>query len=156
VTILPGLVRPLSRGWIRLASGNPEDMPLVNPNYLGCQSDADRLAQAVKIARDIFRTKSFSKSIKGELRPGPIVSDNDLVDYVRNTGDSYHHQAGSCKMGLDELAVVDPSLKVYGVTGLRVADASVMPFVPSGNCHAGIAMIAERCADLIKTEHNLA
>ena len=68
-----------------------------------------------------------------------------------SNADSYHHQAGSCKMGLDELAVVDPELRVHGVEGLRVADASVMPAVPSGNCHAGIVMIAERCADMIKT-----
>jgi len=92
-----------------------------------------------------------------ELMPGPGVgnSDDDLNDFVRGNADSYHHQAGSCKMGLDELAVVDPELRVHGVEGLRVADASVMPAVPSGNCHAGIVMIAERCADMIKTTHGL-
>ena len=155
VTLLPGLVRPLSRGWIRLASANPLDMPLVNPNYLGCESDAIRLAQAVQMSRDIFKAKAFRGHIKGELKPGPDYSDGQLIDYVRKTADSYHHQAGSCKMGLDEMAVVDPRLRVRGVSGLRVADASVMPQVQSGNCHAGIAMIAERCADFIKEEHGL-
>ena len=82
-------------------------------------------------------------------------SDDDLNAFVRGKADSYHHQAGSCKMGLDELAVVDPELRVHGVEGLRVADASVMPAVPSGNCHAGIVMIAERCADFVKTTHGL-
>ncbi len=78
-----------------------------------------------------------------------------LREFVRRSADSYHHQAGSCKMGSDEMAVVDPQLRVYGVEGLRVADASVMPAVPSGNCHAGILMIAEKCADLIKSEYDL-
>jgi choline dehydrogenase len=89
--------------------------------------------------------------------PGPDVgsSDDDLRDFVVANADSYHHQAGSCRMGLDELAVVDPELRVHGVEGLRIADASVMPAVPSGNCHAGIVMIAERCADMVKSAHNL-
>jgi choline dehydrogenase len=82
--------------------------------------------------------------------PGPSVSDPQLGDDVRNRAESYHHQAGSCRMGLDTLAVVDPELRVHGVEGLRVADASVMPAVPSGNCHAGIIMIGEKCADLVK------
>jgi choline dehydrogenase len=89
--------------------------------------------------------------------PGPGVgsSDDDLNTFVRDNADSYHHQAGSCKMGLDEMAVVDPELRVHGVEGLRVADASVMPAVPSGNCHTGIVMIAERCADFVKNTHGL-
>ena len=83
--------------------------------------------------------------------PGPGVStDAQLREFARQRADSYHHQAGSCKMGMDERAVVDPNLRVHEVEGLRVADASVMPAVPSGNCHAGILMIAEKCADLIK------
>jgi choline dehydrogenase len=156
VSILPGVVRPMSRGWIRLASNNPLDKPLVNPNYLGVESDLQRLLQAVKLAREIFATKTFSRSVKQELMPGPEVqSDEQLREFVQRTADSYHHQAGSCKMGLDGMAVVDPDLRVYGVQGLRVADASVMPVVPSGNCHTGIVMIAEKVSDLIKQEHNL-
>jgi choline dehydrogenase len=88
--------------------------------------------------------------------PGPDYNDDpQLLRFVRETADSYHHQAGSCKMGSDSMAVVDPKLRVYGVEGLRVADASVMPQVQSGNCHSGIAMIGERCADFIKTQHGL-
>jgi len=156
VSILPGVVRPLSRGWVRLASADPLEKPLVNPNYLGVHSDLVRLKDAVKLAREIFHTNAFADWIGDELMPGPQVeSDEDLIEFTRNTADSYHHQAGSCKMGLDEMAVVDPNLRVYGVEGLRVADASVMPFVPSGNCHAAIMMIAERGADLIKQEHGI-
>jgi choline dehydrogenase len=157
VTILPGVVRPLSKGWIKLASGNPADKPLVNPNYLGARSDLDRLVQSVKLSRDIFATKAFSEWMDEELLPGPEVkTDADLVEFVRKRADSYHHQSGSCKMGSDEMAVIDPQLKVYGVEGVRVADASVFPQVPSGNCHSGILMVGEKCADMIKREHGLA
>jgi choline dehydrogenase len=156
ISILPGVVRPLSRGWVRLASADPTDKPLVNPNYLGVQSDRDRLVQSVKLSREIFGTKAFSEWVGPELKPGPEVStQKQLVDFVCNTADSYHHQAGSCKMGLDAMAVVDPNLRVRGVDGLRVVDASVMPFVPSGNCHAGILMIAERAVDLIKQANKM-
>lgn len=155
VSILPGVVRPMSRGWVKLASANPTDKPLINPNYLGAESDRKRLAQAVQIARDIFATKAFSEWVGPELMPGPDFKDTDLEDFVRKNADSYHHQAGSCKMGSDEMSVVDPSLRVYGIDGLRVADASVMPMVPSGNCHAGIMMVAEKCADMIKSAHSM-
>ena len=150
VSILPGVVRPLSRGWIKLASSNPLDKPLVNPNYLGAASDRDRLVQAVELAREIFATEAFKPWVKQELLPGPgYETRDDLVRFVKERADSYHHQAGSCKMGLDEMSVVDPQLRVFGVEGLRVADASVMPWVPSGNCHAAIMAIAERCAEMV-------
>jgi choline dehydrogenase len=156
ISILPGVVRPLSRGWIRLASNNPLDKPLINPNYLGVESDLERLVQGVEIARDIFATKAFSNWVKQELLPGSVVSDRaQLRAFVKQRADSYHHQAGSCKMGSDRLAVVDPHLRVYGVKGLRIADASVMPVVPSGNCHTGILAIAEKVSDLIKQQHSL-
>lgn len=150
VSILPGVVRPLSRGWIRLASANPLDPPVVNPNYLAVRSDLERLAQAVELARDLFATAAFAAWVGPELMPGPDVRTHDeVVAFCRRSAASYHHQAGSCKMGLDDLAVVDPELRVVGVDGLRVADASIMPAVPSGNCNAGIVMVAERCADLL-------
>lgn len=156
ISILPGLVRPMSRGWIRLASNNPLDRPLVNPNYLSAEADVERLIQAVEISRDIFASKAFSSWVKQELMPGPDVRTREqLQTFVKQKADSYHHQAGSCKMGSDDMAVVDPDLRVYGVEGLRVADASVMPVVPSGNCHTGIVMIGEKVSDLIKKEHKL-
>ena len=158
VSILPGVVRPLSRGWVRLSSSDPLVRPRMNPNYLAAQADRDRLVQGVRLAREIFATRAFSDWVGQELMPGPDVgsSDDDLFEFVKNTADSYHHQAGSCRMGLDEMAVVDPQLRVHGIQGLRVADASVMPAVPSGNCHAGIVMIAERAAEMIKQDNGLA
>ncbi|MGH8902319.1 MAG: GMC family oxidoreductase [Egibacteraceae bacterium] len=156
MTILPGLVRPMSRGWIRLASSDPLAHPQVHPNYLGAVADLERMVQAVKLARDIFATAAFSSWAKQELLPGPDVqTDADLRTFLRNRADSYFHEVGSCRMGSDELAVVDPQLRVYGIEGLRVADASVMPTVPSANCHAGILMIGERVAELIKTAQRL-
>jgi choline dehydrogenase len=153
VSILPGVVRPASRGWIRLASGDPLRAPLINPNYLGDRSDLDRLVQAIRLAREIMAASAFVKWCDHEVFPGPSVSSvAELREFARSTAESYHHQAGSCRMGLDDMAVVDPSLRVHGVAGLRVADASVMPAVPSGNCHAAILMIAERLADFIRRD----
>jgi choline dehydrogenase len=154
VSILPGVVRPHSRGWIRLANADPFTKPAVNPNYLGDRADVARMVQAVKLSRDIFAAPVFKELLKGELIPGPTVqTDSELESFVRNRADSYHHQVGSCRMGIDDQSVVDPRLRVHGVTGVRVVDASVIPAVPSANCHAAIAAIAERAADLIKEDH---
>ena len=152
VSLIPGLQHPLSRGWIRLGSGDPLARPLVNPNYLAVDHDVQRMKQMVEIGREIFATKAFSQALSGkELLPGPSVkTDDDLLMFVRERCDSYHHQVGSCKMGRDALAVVDPQLRVFGVDGLRVADASVMPTIVTGNIHTGILMIAEKASDLIK------
>ncbi|MFH8386531.1 GMC family oxidoreductase [Kitasatospora sp. NPDC018058] len=151
VSVLPGVVRPASRGWVRLARAGALAPPLVNPNYLGDRSDLKRLIDGVKLAREIIGAAAFSPWHKRELWPGPAVrGDEQLRAFVRRTADSYHHHAGSCRMGADDLSVVDPRLRVHGVRGLRVADASVMPAVPSGNPHAAVVMIAERAADLIR------
>ncbi len=156
VSILPGLVRPTSRGWIRLAGRDPLAKPLVNPNYLATATDMQRLTDSVKVARSIFATKAFSSWSDAELLPGPsVATDEHLNAFVRQRADSYHHQAGSCKMGVDDMAVVDPHLRVHNLDRLRVADASVMPVVPSGNCNAGVLMIAEKCADLLKASYGL-
>lgn len=156
VSILPGVVRPFSRGWVRLAGSDPLAKPLVNPNYLGVRADAERLLQALKLSREIFAAGAFKDWIGEEIMPGPEVrTDDQIRAFLRAKADSYHHQAGSCKMGVDAMAVVDPDLRVYGVQGLRVADASVMPFVPSGNCNTGIIMIGERVSDLIKEANGI-
>jgi choline dehydrogenase len=153
MVMLPGVVRPLSRGWVKLASADPLAKPLINPNYLAVEADARRLTDAVQLARKIYAARPLAEWVQTEVAPGAAVPDDRLGDYVRQAADSYHHQAGSCRMGQDSLAVVDPHLRVHGIEGLRVADASVMPAVPSGNCHAGIVMIAEKAADLIKAAH---
>ena len=151
ISILPGVVRPRSQGSVKLASADPSAHPLVDPNYLGDPSDLEKLVKAVKISRQIFATKAFAPWVGAELMPADDPrTDDELRAFVRTTADSYHHQAGSCKMGTDDLAVVDPELRVHGVAGLRIADASVMPVVPSGNCHAGILMIAERLSDWLR------
>ena len=153
ISILPGLVRPKSRGTVKLASADPTDHPRVDPNYLGETSDMDKMVEAVKIARRIFATAAFAPWTGPELMPADDPqTDEELRAFLRATADSYHHQVGSCKIGTDDLAVVDPELRVRGVAGLRIADASVMPTVPSGNCHAGILMIAERLSDWLKAE----
>ena len=153
VSILPGVVRPASRGWVRLASADPAVPPLVNPNYLADGSDLEKLCAGVDIARELFATAAFCGVLKGELMPGPAVADRSaLREFVRSHADSYHHHAGSCRMGGDDGAVVDPQLRVRGVTGLRVADASVMPAVPSANPNAAVLMIAERCAEFLLKE----
>jgi choline dehydrogenase len=96
----------------------------------------------------------MSDFVKQEIVPGPDVDGPEaLRGFVTAAADSYHHQSGSCKMGTDDMAVVDPDLKVRGVEGLRIADASVMPAVPSGNCHAAIVMIAERLSDMLKAQY---
>lgn len=151
VSILPGVVRPVSRGWVRLADADPLVKPLVNPNYLGDRWDFERLLQGVELAREIAGTSAFTPWNKRELAPSADASTpQQLAGFVRDRAESYHHQVGSCRMGVDDLSVVDPELRVHGVRGLRVVDASVIPSVTSGNCHTAIAMIAERAADLIK------
>jgi len=153
VSILPGVVRPQSRGSIKLASADPFTNPLIDPNYLGDRSDLVRLADAVEMSRDIFASTAFRPHLKRELLPGKAVKTRaDIEEFVKQRADCYHHQAGSCRIGIDDMAVVDPRLRVRGVEGVRVVDASVMPAVPSGNCHTAVVAIAERAADLLQED----
>jgi choline dehydrogenase len=156
LTIVASLQRPQSRGNVRLRSTDPFAAPLLNPNFFAVESDVERMIQAVRLSREIFATAPLSRWVKEEIAPGAnIQSDADLRAAVREQTISQWHMVGSCKMGLDEMAVVDPQLRVYGVTGLRVADASVVPSVISGHTQAAIIMIAERASDLIKQAHGL-
>ena len=155
VVFLPGVVRPMSRGWVGLNSGDPLDRPKINANYLAAAADRERLAEAMRLAARIAAARAFANILDARMWPPPEVGPDQFDQWAQRLADSYHHQAGSCKMGSDGLAVVDPVLRVYGVRGLRVVDASVMPVVPSGNCHAAIVMIAEKAADLIKNAHGL-
>jgi choline dehydrogenase len=150
-TLMAGVIRPASRGSLRLAAADPAMAPLIDPAVLSCAVDADSLVAALELCREIGRQDALSGWRGRELYPGPDVqTPQELRDYVRQTAITYHHQVGTCKMGVDEQAVVDPELRVRGVDGLRVADASVMPFVSSGNTHAATTMIGERAADLVR------
>ena len=150
-TLMAGIIRPASRGALRLASADPDAPPLIDPAYLACDVDADALVAALQLCREIGGRPALAGWSGGELYPGPGVrTARELRDYARSTAITYHHQVGTCKMGVDADAVVDPQLRVRGVEGLRVADASVMPFVSSGNTHAPTVMIGERAADLVR------
>jgi choline dehydrogenase len=148
-TLMAGIIRPESRGSLRLASTDPAVPPLLDPACLSAEADTDALVAAVELCREIGGRPGLAGWRGRELYPGPDVQGRELRDYVRQTAITYHHQAGTCRMGVDELAVVDPELRVRGVEGLRVADASVMPQVSSGNTHAPTVMIGERAAELV-------
>ncbi|WP_449062739.1 GMC family oxidoreductase [Planomonospora algeriensis] len=154
VIMLPGIVRPLSRGWVRLGGADPTARPRVNPNFYGERADLVRAADLTEIARDVLRTKAFTENWgMTEVAPGPQVRTRaELEDWVVHNTGSYHHYAGSCKMGLDSLSVVDARLRVHGVEGLRVADASIMPSIVSAHPHTTVVMIGERAADFIKQD----
>ncbi len=150
-TLMAGIIRPASRGSLTLASADPAAPPLLDPGYLRCDADLDALVAAIELCREIGRQDALSPWRGSELHPGPgVQSADELRDYVRRTAITYHHQVGTCAMGVGEEAVVDPQLRVRGVEGLRVADASVMPLVTSGNTHAPAMMIGERAADLVR------
>ncbi|MEU3185558.1 GMC family oxidoreductase N-terminal domain-containing protein [Streptomyces sp. NPDC006923] len=152
-TIAPGLVRPLSRGNLRLAAADPARAPLVDPHVLEAAHDLETLVDAVEICREIGQSSAFREWRGAEVAPGPAArTRDDLREYVRSTATTYHHQVGTCRMGQDAMSVVDPELRVHGVRSLRVADASVMPAIPSGNTHAPSMMIGEKAADLVLSE----
>ncbi len=146
---LPILVQPVSKGEVRLRSSNPLDAPVINPGYLTQPADVQVFLNAVRLIREIAKTNAFSEMNAGELVPGP---DANLEDFIRSQSSTLWHPAGTCKMGQDPLAVVDPQLRVHGVEGLRVADASIMPTVTSGNTVAPCFMIGARAANFILGE----
>ena len=150
-TLMAGIIRPESRGSLRLASADPDAPPLLDPACLSSEIDVSALVAAIELCREIGDQDALDDWRGEELYPGRAVREpGALRDYVRQTAITYHHQAGTCKMGVDELAVVDPQLRVRGIEGLRVADASVMPQVTSGNTHAPTVMIGERAAELVR------
>jgi choline dehydrogenase len=149
-TLMAGMIRPRSRGRLTLASADADDPPAIDPGYLEEVSDVDALQWSLDQVREIARAGALADWLGAELYPGPgVTSREDVRAYVRNTAITYHHQAGTCRMGVDQRAVVDPQLRVRGVDGLRVGDASVMPTVTAGNTHAPTTMIGERAADLV-------
>ena len=131
------------------------DSPEIHPNYLSTDIDCKTIVRGVKIARQIANCEPLKSRLNGEHAPGPDVGINDdeaTLDWVRRTAVTIYHPTGTCKMGTDEMAVVTPNLKVKGIEGLRVADASIMPRITSGNTNAPAIMIGEKASDLILKE----
>ena len=151
VTLNSAHLRPRSRGTVRLASNNPAAAPLIDPNYWADPYDKEMSLRGLKLAREIFNQKGLSNYIMAERLPGAdVTSDEALFNFACTHAKTDHHPAGTCRMGHDKLAVVTPDLKLRGLDGLRIADASIMPTVTSGNTNAPTIMIAEKAADLIK------
>ena len=145
-----GPVRPLSRGWVKLRSQNPLDPPRIRLNGLASARDVEEFRQCIQIAREIAAMPAFDFCRGPEVSPGPeVVSDADIDAYVRDKANSAYHPCGTCKIGDDEHSVVDHRLRVYGIEGLRVADASVIPTIPNGNINAPTLMIGERAAAML-------
>jgi choline dehydrogenase len=152
VTLNSAYLRPRSRGTVRLASADPLAAPLIDPNYWADPYDREMSIRGLKLAREILRQEGLKPFILAERLPGPdVVSDADYFAYACAHAKTDHHPAGTCRMGADPAAVVDPQLRFNGIAGLRVADASIMPTLISSNTNAAAIMIGEKAADLIRS-----
>jgi choline dehydrogenase len=142
--------RPESRGWLRIRSPDPAAPPAIQPNYLATQTDKDTLIAGLRIARKVFQSPAMVALVTGEFLPGQATeSDAEWLDHIAKTAGTTYHPTSTCMMGTHQRAVVDSALRVYGVEGLRVVDASIMPAVVSGNTNAATIMIAEKGADMV-------
>lgn len=147
------VLRPKSRGRVRLGSASPTDAPLIDPDFLSDPEDLPLMVKGVRAARAVLAAPAFDPYRGEEIFPGSAVqSDDDIVRFIRRKAESIYHPVGTCKMGHDDMAVVDDMLRVRGIAGLRVADASIMPTLVGGNTNAPAVMIGEKAADLILAE----
>lgn len=154
-TILPSLLLPKSRGTVTLADKNPLSAPVVDPRFFSAREDLDLLIKGGKLALEMAQNAAFD-ACRDEvvMPPEPLKSDKDWAEHIKKTVETIYHPVGTCKMGHDDMAVVDDQLRVHGIESLRVIDASIMPRIVSGNTNAPVYMIAEKGADLIKqAEH---
>lgn len=147
------LLRPESRGRVTLASSDPQAAPLITPNFLTSETDRATLRRGVRMLREVMAQSAMGRHLEAEIAPGPAALDDTQLDaFIRKTSVTVHHPAGTCRMGNqdDPRRVVDPQLRVCGIDGLRVVDASVMPDLVGGNINAVVMMIAEKAADLVR------
>ena len=145
-----GTMRATSRGWVELRSSDPRAKPILQPNYLTTEDDRADMRACVRLTREIFAQSGFDPYRGSEMAPGASVRSDDEIDaFIRAKADSAYHPSCTCKMGTDEMAVVDPETRVRGLESLRVVDASIMPSIVSGNLNAPTIMIGEKAADII-------
>ncbi len=154
VTVMPTLIYPKSRGEVKLLSSDPTAAPHIDPHYLEDPDDTRLLMEGIELVRDIMASKLLKDVVTGELLPGPQFKGRDeMLAELPNRVHTVYHPVGTCRMGVDERAVVDPELRVRGIEGLRVADAAIMPSITGGNTNAPAMMIGERCAELMRAEN---
>jgi choline dehydrogenase len=150
-------LRPTSRGHVRLKSPDPREAPEIKPNYLTTPEDRHVAAEAIRLTRRICAANALKRYEPEEFLPGSqIQSDADLAVAAGDIATTIFHPVGTCKMGSDQMAVVDERLRVHGIAGLRIADASIMPTITSGNTNSPTIMIAEKAADMIKADAKIA
>ncbi|GAB2550730.1 GMC family oxidoreductase [Nocardia heshunensis] len=152
LTVLVTMIYPRSRGTLRLTSADPTAAPAIDPNYLAEQQDLDTLVHGMELTREVMAAKSITPAVDTEIAPGPQYATRaDLAAEVPNRATTVYHPVGTCRMGTDARAVVDPTLRVRGIESLRVADASIMPSIVGGNTNAATMMIGEHAASIILT-----
>lgn len=147
------VLRPKSKGTLKLASADPMAAPLIDPNFLSAPEDVDVMLKGIRLSCQIMQQPEIRQYIKKPIDNESKMNDQELVQHIRDMSDTVYHPVGTCKMGTDKMAVVTPELKVHGLTGLRVVDASIFPNLIGGNTNAPTIMVAERASDWIKQEY---
>jgi len=155
LTVSSYVARPRSVGRMTLATSHPFDKPVIDPDYLNDPYDIRAMLAGIRWNRRILAANSFAEVLEQELTPGSEAqTDDEVTEYLRKSVSTVWHPAGTCKMGTDDMAVVDPTLRVRGLDSLRVVDASIMPTIVSGNLNAPTMMIAEKASDLIRSSRS--
>jgi choline dehydrogenase len=150
ITMNVNVLRSESTGSIHVKSADPAEPPAIRFNFLSARADREGVVAAIRKGRELMATPPLKELTGAEIAPGPTVqTDEEIIDWVRHNAETTYHPVGTCKMGNDPMAVVDPELRVHGIAGLRVADASIMPTLTSGNTNAPCIMIGEKCAAMV-------
>lgn len=146
------LLNPKSRGTIKISGPSIDDPLLIDPSFYGDESDLEEMVKGFKLTQKLMQSEAFKSMIKEDLFTANVQTDDDIRQVLRDRSDTVYHPVGSCKMGMDDMAVVDARLRVYGIQNLRVVDASIMPNVVNGNTNAPAIMIAEKAVDMIRQD----